>query len=153
MLDSYAKLPDETDQWHARLIKYLQAGPNRSLRAMYTAETGNKGSIPGAWQKAVKRFNWLERAAAFDAQSAAQEIDDFEKKRQRTRENRQLLIDALMGLVAKAHIAENSRETIDLKAVKTLSEVAETIFEQARIEYGDALLKPSVVVNNTAQAN
>lgn len=69
--------------WYMRFKRYLDLGPKRSLRKALADEPADekatKGSkktseqkklsdisIPGAWSRASKVWNWQERAAAYD---------------------------------------------------------------------------------------
>jgi hypothetical protein len=70
--------------WYMRFQRYLNLGPKRSLRKALAAETVthqetksnekqpepkknlSNVSVPGAWSRASKVWNWSERAAAYD---------------------------------------------------------------------------------------
>lgn len=78
---------NEPANWYMRFQIYLNLGPKRSLRAALASEPSDeratKGdkkarvkkndgvslstlSIPGAWSRAAKAWNWKERAGAYD---------------------------------------------------------------------------------------
>jgi hypothetical protein len=69
---------NEPALWFMRFHRYLDLGPKRTLQATIDAEPEPKRnkrrdetkpksvSIPGAWSRAVKVWNWKERAAAYD---------------------------------------------------------------------------------------
>jgi len=70
---------NEPALWFMRFKNYLNLGPKRSLRAAFAAEpTAKKAtkslegkklsevSVPGAWKRAVKVWNWKERCEAYD---------------------------------------------------------------------------------------
>jgi hypothetical protein len=73
----------EPARWYMRFQIYLNLGPKRSLRKAVASEPGSQKategtgknqetqklsdmSIPGAWKRASKVWNWVERAAAYD---------------------------------------------------------------------------------------
>lgn len=82
MADLWEQQPGESRLWYTRFRAWL-ADPRRSLLGVYRAEweaqvrkkAGNGAkerdfratSIPGSWQKAVGRWQWRARAAAYDA--------------------------------------------------------------------------------------
>lgn len=57
-------------RWYIRFLVYLRMGPSRSLLgAVNVARKGPKKpsiSAPGAWKDAAKRWEWKERAQAYD---------------------------------------------------------------------------------------
>jgi hypothetical protein len=74
---SWDRLADEPNLWFSRFERYRLAGPDRSLRAAHNAEKADKGkkrqrSIPGAWSRAAARWNWRERAEAWDEHERVQ---------------------------------------------------------------------------------
>ncbi len=73
----------EPARWYMRFQIYLNLGTKRSLRKAVASEPGNQKategtgknqetkklsdmSIPGAWKRASKVWNWVERAKAYD---------------------------------------------------------------------------------------
>ena len=81
---------NEPALWFMRFNRYLEMGPKRSLRKAVAAEPDSKKapegtgknqetkklsdvSIPGAWKRASKVWNWVERAAAYDIAQQAKE--------------------------------------------------------------------------------
>lgn len=59
--------PDESNAAYARFLAYRNLGPSRSLERAYQATKGNAGQpAPGQWTRDSERFNWVERATAWD---------------------------------------------------------------------------------------
>jgi hypothetical protein len=68
--ESWDRQPDEPNLWFSRFERYRLAGSGRSLRAAVNADLTDQGkkkrSIPGAWSRAATRWQWRERAEAWD---------------------------------------------------------------------------------------
>jgi len=63
--------PEEPNRWYARFERFRLAGPSRSLLGIVNAERQQRGvrkgkSIPQAWAKNVHKWQWRQRAAAWD---------------------------------------------------------------------------------------
>jgi len=83
-LEPWLRQKNEPAAWYMRFKRYLDLGPKRSLRKALAAEPmaqkatkGDKNqsepkknisdvSVPGAWSRASKVWQWQERAAAYD---------------------------------------------------------------------------------------
>lgn len=68
------KAEGETARWYSRFLLYRDLGPTRTLIGSVRAEQDAKG-IPleerahgasGAWRQTAEKFNWKERAEAWD---------------------------------------------------------------------------------------
>ncbi len=75
-------LPGET-RWHKRFLLYLTLGKTRTLSnayQLYRQAQGKTGPplqpVPLSWQRAFERFEWVERAAAWD-----EHLDAFIRER------------------------------------------------------------------------
>lgn len=85
----WARFDDEPGRWFARFEAFRQFGPTRSLLGTVSAERAEKGGkrrarkVPGAWDRAAKRFRWRERAEAWDRALEAQVAADEEERRRR----------------------------------------------------------------------
>lgn len=67
----WERMEGEPNNWYARFMLYLQAGPSRTLLGTINAEQVQKGakkftSISQSWSDAAKRWKWKERAEAYD---------------------------------------------------------------------------------------
>jgi hypothetical protein len=62
----------ETEEWYERFSLYLYMGPERTIAAAHAFATRlAKGAAHGqlnSWRRAAQRYQWKERAAAFDAE-------------------------------------------------------------------------------------
>lgn len=82
-LDPWLRQKSEPALWYMRFKRYLEMGPKRSLRKALADEPdtqkatrGTKKnqetkklsdvSVPGAWKRASKVWQWVERAEAYD---------------------------------------------------------------------------------------
>jgi hypothetical protein len=70
---AWDRLPGEDTMWYSRfLYYYIPLGSSRSRLAAYNdwrARTAGKDSIsstPASWDKAARRYNWKQRATAYD---------------------------------------------------------------------------------------
>lgn len=66
-----ARLPNEPNFWYLRFVAWLRSGPPRSLLAVYNAEREKKGqrkadNHPGAWRDIPAKYEWENRAKAWD---------------------------------------------------------------------------------------
>lgn len=77
----WLRMRQEPALWYMRFRRYLELGPKRSMRAALAAEPdakraakGDKApalklsdiSVPGAWSRAAKVWNWRARVEAYD---------------------------------------------------------------------------------------
>ena len=84
----------EPAAWYMRFKRYLDLGPKRSLRKALAAEPmatkGDKNqsepkrkisdvSVPGAWSRASKVWQWQERAAAYDLAQIEKQASQIRK--------------------------------------------------------------------------
>jgi hypothetical protein len=69
--EPWERQPGEPNLWFSRFQRYLLAGPSRSLLGTVNGERTEKGrekqsKVPGSWNQAFARWNWRERAEAWD---------------------------------------------------------------------------------------
>jgi hypothetical protein len=69
--EPWERQPGESNLWFSRFQRYLLAGPSRSLLGTVNGERTEKGQekqskVPGSWNQAFTRWNWRERAEAWD---------------------------------------------------------------------------------------
>ncbi len=76
-MDAWERFEDEPNFWFQRFVLFCRLGWGRSLYSAYltdraTREVDGKpaSGTPGAWRKNAKRWNWTERAEAWDAYQA-----------------------------------------------------------------------------------
>lgn len=102
------RLPEESGRWYSRLIEFIAQPPgNRSILEVYRLEGARKGasSIPGSWRVAVDRFQWRERAQAFDDHQAREEMNRFADLRRAESEKRFQLLKR--GRIALGKVLKN----------------------------------------------
>lgn len=103
---AWDRMPGEGDRWYARFEKFRLAGPSRSVHAVYNDERESDGkarkskigdSVPRAWSDAVTKWQWRERAAAWD--EARQELTRHEEAEayRKMREQHLALVSTALG--------------------------------------------------------
>jgi hypothetical protein len=119
---SWDRQAEEPNLWFSRFERYRLAGPGRSLRAVINVEQADKGekrhrSIPGAWSRAATRWQWRERAEAWDEherqQACAAHAREVEEMNSRH-------IQEAQALQNKAIQRLKSLDHEELSAVETL---------------------------------
>ena len=63
---SWHQQPDEPPDWFNRFHTYLTLGPSRTLTAAYREWAKSKGSPSSTASQQYNKWNWKERAMAFD---------------------------------------------------------------------------------------
>jgi hypothetical protein len=88
----WERRPGEPNRWFARFECYRLAGPNRSLLGTVKAERAQRAaksstSVPQAWAKNAKQWQWRQRAEAWDEHARgqtralqAQEIEEMNRR-------------------------------------------------------------------------
>ena len=74
----WAQMPNENSKWYQRFTAFMAMGPQRTF-AKLQRELGLKRRH--SIEIAAKQFNWLERAAAYDQEGAANFLQDIEDVR------------------------------------------------------------------------
>lgn len=75
--------PGEPTNWFVRFEMYRLAGPDRSLLAVWrSAQISPKkpNNLPSSWKDAAERWQWKERAEAYDLFELQQIKDEREQK-------------------------------------------------------------------------
>ena len=90
----YDQLPGEPDRWYQYFRQFCDLGPSRSLDRCYRQvfqERGGPASAvtraPGNWKRKAVEFDWIARAAAWDA-------DRRQRYRERLKETLNLFSEA-----------------------------------------------------------
>jgi len=81
----------ERPLWYGRFETYRLLGPERSLTAAYQAWQKEKGRkvtnrVSQSWRRAMKLWNWQERAEAWDAYQLQKDADAYEEELDKMRE-------------------------------------------------------------------
>ena len=73
---AWERRPEEPTRWFARFNLYRLLGSSRSIDGAWRQEpkekTNKNGRAPDSWHKAAKRFQWRDRALAWDIADAQQ---------------------------------------------------------------------------------
>ena len=85
----------EPNKWFDRFQTYLLLGPSRSLYAAYTAWRERSGAksaqkragLPQSWRLAAEKWQWQQRAEAFDGHERAQQVAEWQRRRDELREH------------------------------------------------------------------
>ncbi len=123
---SWEQQSDEPELWYDRFTVYRLLGPTRTLPKAYALVSrlqGKHGAQSSAhWHKYVKRWQWEQRAADFDAEQVRlRQVDEFNR--------RQATVDHLLALVVQAVL------TADLPALSQVE--ARKLLPTLRLFYRD----------------
>lgn len=99
-LKPWDRLPEENNLWFDRFTNYRLMGATRSLLGAVNAEKVLKGakktiSVPEAWSIAHDRYNWKERAEAWDVEQRQIREVEFQKFWQEHRDRMKRLSGSL----------------------------------------------------------
>jgi hypothetical protein len=95
---------EETDKAFASFCAYLEAGPNRTVTSAYRARYGEKRGtqVPGFFRTWAERFEWKERASAWEdylwSETLAKREHRIERLRQRLLDKGERFLDALEAI-------------------------------------------------------
>ncbi len=114
-MNEWDRLPNEPVLWYDRFDTFRLLGTGRNLDAAYRAcrkiESGRAGAV---WRKNAEKWNWQERAEAWDAAERERFRAEDEERRRVAREARiELLQSARAGAwkaIQNAHLSELSEE-------------------------------------------
>ena len=121
--DPWERQPDETAKAYEAFAIYRDQGSRRSVRSV-GRESGKSRALMERWSSSHR---WVERAAAFDADTQRQEIEAWQKQRRDSARRRAKLGQALQDKAAARLV------TIDLDVI-TATQVAQLAREGARLE-------------------
>ena len=139
------QLPEEDNKWFDRFHKFVMLGAPRSISAVYCAEyKQNAGAeVPKVWVETAEKFDWQNRAKAYD--EYLRDIDRLttEQERLKIRERRRKVIskglEAIEQLFERMEMDEEEGG-IDLFRGAKLGEINhffKAVLENARLEFGD----------------
>jgi hypothetical protein len=105
----WEQLPGEPHRWFMAFQRFKSAGAARSLLSTYNAILTDKGRekqvrISGAWNEAARKWQWVERAKAWDRYQCQKDEADYEE---RLRKNRDRALDVAEQMIARAQIMLN----------------------------------------------
>lgn len=110
---------DEPNVWFDRFETYRLQGAGRSIYGAYTDwrersganSAQRRGGVPRSWREAAKRYNWAERAEAFDAYQRQIDATEWEQRRAEFRQAEWKLAQDLL---------EKSRQMLVFPLAKTM---------------------------------
>lgn len=128
---TWHRQPDEPTLWFGRFKTWLHMDRPRSVLAIYNDERAKKGKsevtyMPGAWSRAVERYQWRERAKDFD--DYQQEQDDIKWANRRAEQK-----EREWDIAGKLY--ERARTMLTMPVVKQLVDDGKTIIEAAPPAY------------------
>lgn len=135
------RLASEPARWFYRFDTfYRPLGPERSLLAAYRywhqAEKGRKSeavSAPTSWREAADRWQWEDRAEAWDIHQRLERLKEEDEARRKSRERRIALLNAVMARASDALVklkADDARWSDVMTAIRLA-------VQELRHEYGD----------------
>lgn len=123
--------PDEPPEWYDRFHTYLTLGPSRSLTAAYRAWADSKGNPSKTASNRYNKWNWVERALAYD-QATREEKAAFEAAREAEARERRLH--------RLEKIIEDSAAALDIADLKNLSpQEARALLPSLRLLFSSAV--------------
>jgi hypothetical protein len=95
LVEPWFRQDGESTKWFIRFELYRQLGAGRSIWAAYrefrkrsgheeqeARESARKrASVPKSWKEAAQRFNWTQRAEAYDLSEAQEQADEWGRRR------------------------------------------------------------------------
>lgn len=137
----WERLISEPARWFYRFDTYYRAlGPERSLltayRLWYQAEKGRKSaavSAPTSWREAAERWQWEDRAEAWDIGQRLERLKEEDEARRKSRERRLAVLNAVMARASDALVklkADDARWSDVIAAIRLA-------VQELRHEYGD----------------
>lgn len=122
MTNQWDRQADETDEWYDRFALYLYMGSNRTLAAAHAfaarlARGAAHGHL-GSWRRVAAKYQWRERAAAYDAagggRQATQNRGADARTSERTDDERLRMVVELLrqvyGVLRQAELATLTRD-------------------------------------------
>lgn len=99
-------MPDETEQWFARFLKYLNMGQKRSLMGVFNMEREAEGKekatgAPGSWSVHAEKFKWKQRAGRFDRYQNDLHVESLKEQAKEFQETRMEMAKKLRDRVEK----------------------------------------------------
>jgi hypothetical protein len=142
--------------WYNRFDAYYRPlGPERSLLATYNAwrekagKSGKKSRVPSSWDRNAQKWNWRERAEAWDAAERERlHAEEAEERRKDRRQRIELLKDY------RARLTQVIRE-LDPRDAKWAEVTAglRMVNEELRTEYGDQPAQQELRIEQTLNLN
>jgi len=115
--------PDETDLSYSYFISYLEIGPGRSLPKVCQKYT-KKDSYISQLKKWSSKYDWVERASAYDEKQLLKTLKDKEKEVDKVRakllQAAEQAADRLIRISQDDTQVNNSANNAQLKAIEMI---------------------------------
>jgi len=123
--EPWKKQPHEPTLWFRRFEAFLQMQPERTIQAVYREITkDDDNNAPGSWYKQAQKWQWENRAAAWDAHLDAEWEKSLKRERTKVMRKRYALqhkrIEALDELAQKLIDYLGDEDNIWLPDVKQI---------------------------------
>jgi hypothetical protein len=140
MTNSWQRQPDEPNKWYARFETYRLLGSNRSIEQAFQIATSSEKRPGSIWYGNAQRWDWQQRAEAWD-ESEREQMRAVEAKRRF--DARQRRLERIEQLQTQAYTALQSANLPDLTEefarmlIGSLRALFEAMMRAERLEYGD----------------
>lgn len=125
---------DESAKAYEAFSAYLaQPVGERSLRGVAQA-LGKSDTLIMRWSRT---HGWVERVAAYSAHLEAQARAKFESERMKQREQRQQVVRALIGQLARTMKTYDQTNTLAPSEINALASAAAKVLNESRAEFND----------------
>ena len=148
------RLPEETALWWNRFEIFRMIGYTRTNYKAYSAECDKVGKkkaqkLPGSWHNASIKYNWRERAEAWDATLVEQRRQEWATRQEAWREQEwqlaekmhQKVVDMLVFPVARVTREQDGKVTTIEPAnwkIADIPKIASVVSKLARLASGMA---------------
>ena len=142
-MNPWDRRPDESPEWHQRLIDYCGLGPLRTLAQLWTLDCLARGRdphkpLPKSWLAAAQSLEWEERALAWDLWEADRALLPEQHRRAVARRRRLQFIQQVLALAKRtldaAEISHLEREEAR-KLLPVVRQVMRDMLAAERSEY------------------
>jgi hypothetical protein len=135
--------PGESGRAFAAFAVYRDLGPDRSLDKAYAAARQDQSGIktvPGYWRQWCVRYQWVDRAAAYDAAMRAKEQAARERAQAAEAETwaRRRAEEAEQEWAASRQLLDKARLMLQFPLVEQTTENGQTVVKPARWALRDA---------------
>ena len=102
--NTWDRLPGEKSLWYDRFWTYVQIGPTRTLDECYRRRLAVEPTLSGArapsrWSDEARKWEWVARAATYDAAYRARLDERMDDRKVWAREHRLTVIERNLALV------------------------------------------------------
>ena len=148
MRNTWDQQPDEPSKAYIAFRVYLLAGPGRVAGRVYP---GSTYASPDSLYELGRKYNWGERAAAWDLNNLDQEEEIVKQERIKWRMKRFALLDEFSDILAGSveNLKKRMEENNAVLSPQQIIKMFNMILSETREEFGDK--GPSTQVNIDAR--